>query len=106
MREHYQELLNYVQEIENKYGTVGLMNDRELNHMLKLSHPCYKNDCANLNQYEVTIIKKYLKGDINIRQLSYYLGGITDEKADYKARLYRTGRYELTNRKNYWETRK
>lgn len=103
MREHYQELLNYVQKIENKYGTVGLMNKRERNYMLKLSYPCYKNECASLNQYEITIINKYLNGDINVRQLSYYLGGITDEKANRKAQLYKAGRYELTNHKNYWE---
>lgn len=106
MREHYRELLNYVQKMESKYGTVGLMNKRERKYMLKLSYPCYKNECANLNQYEITIIKRYLNGDINIRQLSYYLGGITDEKADYKARLYRTGRYELTSHRNYWEMKK
>ena len=106
MREHYQELLNYVQKIESKYGTVGLINDRELNHMLKLSYPCYKNEYASLNQYEITIIKRYLKDDINIRQLSYYLGGITDEKADRKARLYKAGRYELNNHKNYWEVKR
>lgn len=106
MRKHYRELLAYVQKIENKYGTVGLMNKRERRYMLKLSYPCYKNECANLNQYEVTIIKKYLNGDINVRQLSYYLGGITDEKADRKARLYKVGRYELTSHRNYWEMRR
>ena len=106
MRKHYRELLNYVQEIEEKYGTVCLMNKRELNHMLKLSYPCYKNECANLNKYEVTICKKYLKGDINVRQLSHYLGGITEAKADRKAQLYNAGRYQLTDRKNYWEVRR
>lgn len=106
MREHYRELLNYVQEIENKYGTVGLMNNWELNHMLKLSYPCYKNEYANLNKYEVTIIKRYLKGDINLHQLSHYFGGITEESADRKVQLYKIGRYELTNHRNYWEVRK
>ena len=106
MREHYQELLNYVQEIESKYGTVGLMNKRERNYMLKLSYPCYKNEYASLNKYEVTIIRRYLNGDINIRQLSYYLGGITDENANRKARLYKAGRYELTNHRNYWELKR
>ena len=103
MRNGYRKLLNYVQEMESKYGTVGLMNDRERNYMLKLSYPCYKNEYASLNKYEITIIKRYLKGDINVRQLSYYLGGITDEKANRKAQLYKAGRYELTNHKNYWE---
>lgn len=106
MREHYHELLAYVQKIENKYGTVGLMNKRERNYMLKLSHPCYKNEQASLNQYEITIIKRYLKGDINVRQLSYYLGGITDENANRKAQLYKAGRYELTNHSNYWEMKR
>lgn len=105
MRKKYPELLAYVQEIEEKYGTVCLMNDRERRRMLKLSKLCYKNECANLNQYEVTVIGKYLNDDINIRQLSYYLGGITESEADYKARLYMTGRYELTQHKNYWERR-
>lgn len=103
MREHYRELLTYVQKMENKYGTVGLMNDRERNYMLKLSYPCYKNEYADLNNYEITIIKRYLKGDINVRQLAYYLGGITEAKAEYKAQLYKVGRYELTKHKNYWE---
>lgn len=103
MREHYRELLNYVQEIESKYGTVSLMNNRERNYMLKLSYPCYKNEYADLNKYEITIINKYLSGDINLHQLSYYLGGITEESADRKARLYKVGRYELTKHKNYWE---
>lgn len=106
MKENYRKLLNYVQEMESKYGTVNLVNNRELRYMLKLSYPCYKNEQANLNKYEVTIIKKYLKGDINVRQLSYYLGGITDEKANRKAELYRDGRYELTKHRNYWELRK
>ena len=103
MRKHYRKLLNYVEKMESKYGTVVLMNKRELRYMLKLSYPCYKDEYANLNQYEVTIIKKYLNGDINVRQLSYYLGGITDEKANRKAQLYKAGRYVLTNHRNYWE---
>lgn len=106
MREHYRELLNYVQEIESKYGTVSLMNDRERNYMLKLSYPCYKNEYADLNNYEITIIKRYLKGDINVRQLAYYLGGITEAKAERQAKLYNVGRYELTDRKNYWELKR
>lgn len=103
MKENYRKLLAYVQKIENKYGTVGLMNDRERNYMLKLSYPCYKNEYADLNNYEITIIKRYLKGDINVRQLAYYLGGITEAKAEHKAQLYKAGRYELTKHKNYWE---
>ena len=106
MRQHYQELLAYVQKIENKYGTVVLMNKRERNCMLKLSYPCYKNEYANLNKYEVTIIRRYLKDDINVRQLSHYLGGITEENANRKAQLYKAGRYELTNHRNYWEVRR
>lgn len=106
MRKHYRELLNYVQDIESKYGTVGLMNNLELNHMLKLSYPCYKNEYATLNKYEITIIKRYLKDDINVRQLSYYLGGVTDGKALKMAKLYANGRYELTERKNYWELKR
>jgi len=101
LKKHYRELLAYVQEIERKHGTVNFMNKRERRHMLKLSYPCYKNEQANLNQYEITVIGKYLKGYINIRQLSYYLGGITGKKADYKAKLYKAGRYELKNHKNY-----
>jgi len=106
LRERYRELLNYIQKIENKYGTVGLMNEHERNHMLKLSYPCYKNDYADLNKYEITIIERYLKADINVRQLAYYLGGITEENADRKARLYKAGRYELTNHRNYWEVKR
>ena len=106
MRKNYPELLNYIQNIENKYGTVGLMNDRERNYMLKLSYPCYKNEYADLNNYEITIIKRYLKGDINVRQLAYYLGGITEVKAEHKAQLYKVGRYELNNHKNYWEVKR
>ena len=106
MREGYRELLDYVQEIERKYGTVSLMNDRERNYMIKLSYPCYKNEYANLNKYEVTIIKRYLKDDINLHQLSHYLGGITEESADRKVQLYKAGRYELTQHKNYWEVRR
>lgn len=92
--------------MESKYGTVILMNKREFRYMLKLSHPCYKDEQASLNKYEVTIIKKYLKGDINVRQLSYYLGGITGEKANREAQLYKVGRYELTNHRNYWEVKR
>ena len=106
MRKHYRELLNYIQEIEGKYGTVGLMNKRELNHMLKLSYPCYKNEYANLNQYEIAVINQYLKGDINVRQLAYYLGGVTEAKAEHKAQLYKAGRYEFTNHRNYWELKR
>ena len=105
MREGYRELLNYVQEIEEKYGTVCMMSGHESKHMLKLSYPCYKNEQASLNQYEIAVINKYLSGDINVRQLSYYLGGITYKNADYKAKLYKAGRYELKNHRNYWETR-
>jgi len=103
LREHYRELLNYVQKIENKYGTGGLMNKWEQNYMLKLSKLCYKNEYADLNNYEITIIKRYLKGDINVRQLAYYLGGVTEAKAEHKAQLYKAGRYELTSHMNYWE---
>ena len=106
MKDNYRKLLAYVQKIENKYGTVGLMNKCERNYMLKLSYPCYKNEYASLNQYEITIIKRYLKGDINVRQLAYYLGGITDGKAEHKAQLYKVGRYELTNHRNYWEMKR
>ena len=106
MREHYPELLAYVQKIEDKYGTVCLMNKRERNYMIKLSYPCYKNEYANLNNYEIAVINQYLKGDINVRQLAYYLGGVTEAKAEHKAQLYKAGRYELTNHKNYWEVRR
>lgn len=103
MRKNYQELLNYVHEIEGKYGTVGLMDKRESLHMHKLSEPCYRNEYANLNQYEIAVINQYLKGDINVRQLAYYLGGIASKKAERKAQLYKAGRYELTDHRNYWE---
>lgn len=106
MRKGYRELLNYVQEIEGKYGTVCLMNKRERNYMLKLSCPCYKNEYASLNQYEITIIKRYLNGDINVRQLAYYLGRTTNKNADRKAQLYKAGRYKFTDHINYWEMRK
>jgi len=92
--------------MEDKHGTVMFMNDREINHMLKLSDPCYKNEYAKFNQYEATILEKHLKGNINIRQLAYYLGGITYKNAELKAKLYKFGRYELKNHKNYWELRK
>ena len=103
MREHYRELLNYVQKIEDKYGTVTLMDNFESAYMHKLSKPCYKNEFASLNQYEITICKKYLKGDINVHQLAYYLGGIASKKAERKAQLYKAGRYELNSHMNYWE---
>lgn len=103
MRKHYPELLAYVQEMESKYGTVRMMSGNERKYMLKLSYPCYKNEYASLNQYEITIIKRYLKGDINVRQLAYYLGGIKEKNADYKAKLYNAGRYELTSHRNYWD---
>ena len=106
MREHYHELLTYVQKIESKYGTVSLMNKRERNYMLKLSYPCYKNECVSLNQYEIAVINQYLKGDINVRQLAYYLGGVTEAKAEHKAQLYKAGRYELTDHRNYWELKR
>jgi len=106
LREGYRELLNYVQEIEGKYGTVSLMDKRESLYMHKLSEPCYRNEYANLNQYEIAVINQYLKGDINVRQLAYYLGGVTEAKAEHKAQLYKAGRYELTNHKNYWEVRR
>ena len=80
-----------------------MMSGHERKHMLKLSYPCYKNEYASLNKYEVAIIKRYLKADINVRQLSYYLGGVTEAKAERKAQLYKVGRYELTKHKNYWE---
>lgn len=102
MREHYPELFAYIQKIEKKYGTVCFMNKSERRHMLKLSYPCYKNEYASLNQYEIAVIRKYLKGNINIRQLAYCLGGITYKNAELKAKLYKFGRYELTNHKNYW----
>jgi len=106
LRKHYPELLSYVQKMESKHGTVCLMNRSESHHMLKLSYPCYKNEFASLNQYEITIIKRYLKGDINVRQLAYYLGGITEAKAEHKAQLYKVGRYELTDHRNYWELKR
>jgi len=106
LREGYRELLNYVQEIEGKYGTVSLMDKRESLYMHKLSEPCYRNEYANLNQYEIAVINQYLKGDINVRQLAYYLGGVTEAKAERKAQLYKAGRYELTNHRNYWELKR
>ena len=106
MREYYRELLNYVNKMEDKYGTVTLMDKWESSYMLKLSYPCYKNEYASLNKYEVTIIKRYLKDDINLHQLSHYLGGITNENANRKAELYKAGRYQLTNHKNYWELKR
>ena len=106
MRKHYPELLAYVQEMESKYGTVRMMSGNERKYMLKLSYPCYKNEYANLNNYEVTMCNKYLKGDINVRQLAYRLGGITKAKAERQAKLYKAGRYELTDRENYRELKR
>jgi len=106
LRKHYQELIDYVHKIEDKYGTVTLMDKWESSYMHKLSKPCYRNEYANLNQYEITVIRKYLSGEIIVRQLSYYLGGVTDGKALKMAELYANGRYELTNHKNYWELRR
>lgn len=105
MRNGYRELLNYVQEIEGKYGTVCLMNELENRKMLKLSKLCYNNEFANLNKYEETMIGKYLKGDIIVRQLSYYLN-TTDGKALKMAQLYSKGRYILTDHRNYWELKR
>jgi len=101
LKDDFKQLMDYVHKMEDKYGTVTLMDKWESLYMLKLSCPCYRNDCVNLNQYEITVIGKYLKGYINIRQLSHYLGGITGKKANYKAKLYKAGRYELKNHKNY-----
>jgi len=106
LKKDYQNLLNYVQEIERKHGTVNFMNKRERMHMLKLSYPCYKDEQVNLNKYEIAVINKYLSGDINVRQLSYYLGGIASKKAERKAQLYKAGRYNLTDHRNYWEAKK
>ena len=106
MRKHYQELIDYVHKIEDKYGTVTLMDKWESSYMQKLSKPCYQNEYANLNRYEVAIIDKYLSGDINVRQLAYYFGGVAEAKAEHKAQLYKVGRYELTNHRNYWEMKR
>lgn len=105
MRKNFPELLAYVQEIENKYGTVGLMDKSESYYMHKLSKPCYNNEFANLNKYEVAIIEKCLSGDIFVRQLAYYLN-TTDGKALKMAKLYSLGRYDLTDHRNYWEMKK
>lgn len=105
MRKHYPELLAYVHKIENKYGTVSLMDKWEQNYMLKLSKPCYQNEFANLNKYETAVIKKYLSGEIIVRQLAYYLN-TTDGKAAKMAKLYSMGRYDLTNHRNYWEMKR
>jgi len=83
-----------------------MMSGHERKYMMKLSYPCYKNEYADLNKYEITIIERYLKGDINVRQLAYYLGGITEAKAEHKAQLYKAGRYEFTNHRNYWELKR
>lgn len=105
MRKGYRELLAYVQEIEGKYGSVCMMGVRESRHMHELSKLCYNNEFANINRYETTVIKKYLSGDIIVRQLAYYLN-TTDGKAAKMAKLYSMGRYNLTNHKNYWEMKK
>lgn len=105
MKDEFKLLMDYVHKIEDKYGTVTLMDKKESSYMQKLSNPCYRNEYANLNQYEVTVIKKYLSGEIIVRQLAYYLN-TTDGKALKMATLYAKGRYELTNHKNYWELRR
>lgn len=102
MKDDFKQLINYVHEIEDKYGTVTLMDKWESSYMHKLSKPCYRNEFANLNQYEVTIIEKYLSGEIIVRQLAYYLN-TTDGKAAKMAKLYSMGRYDLTDHRNYWE---
>ena len=106
MRKHYQELIDYVHKMEDNYGPVTLMDKFEKSYMHKLSKPCYRNEYANLNQYEIAVINQYLKGDINVRQLAYYLGGVTEAKAEHKAQLYKAGRYEFTNHRNYWELKR
>lgn len=105
MKDDFKQLMDYVHKMEDKHGTVTLMDKLESSYMHKLSKPCYRNEYANLNRYEVTIIKKYLSGDIIVRQLSYYLN-TTDGKALKMAHLYAKGRYNLTNHKNYWEMKK
>lgn len=105
MKEGYRKLLNYVHKMEDKYGTVGLMDKLESSYMHKLSKPCYRNEYANLNKYEVTVIDKYLSGEIIVRQLAYYLN-TTDGKAFKMAKLYSMGRYDLTDHRNYWEMKR
>jgi len=104
LKDDFKQLIEYVHKMENKYGTVSLMDKRESSYMHKLSKPCYRNEYANLNKYEVTVIKKYLSGEIIVRQLAYYLN-TTDGKAAKMAQLYSMGRYDLTNKKNYWESK-
>lgn len=103
LKDDFKQLMNYVHKIESKHGTVMLMNKRERNYMHKLSKPCYRNEYANLNQYEIAVIKKYLSGEITDHQLAYYLGGIAKSQALKMAQLYANGCYDLTNHKNYWE---
>lgn len=103
MKENYRKLLAYVRKMESKYGTVMLMNKRECSHMHKLSKPCYRNEDANLNRYEIAVIKKHLSGNISDRKLAYYLGRVTKTQALKMATLYNNGRYTLTDHKNYWE---
>ena len=103
MKDEFKQLMDYVHKIEDKYGTVILMDNLESAYMHKLSKPCYRNEYVNLNRYEIEVIKRYLSGDIIDRQLAYYLGGVTKSQALQMAALYASGRYELTNHKNYWE---
>jgi len=105
LKDDFKQLIDYVHKMEDKHGTVTLMDKNESSYMHKLSKPCYRNEYANLNKYEVTIIEKFLKGDIIIRQLAYYLN-TTDGKAAKMAQLYSMGRYELTNQRNYWELKR
>lgn len=105
MKDDFKQLIDYVHKMEDKHGTVTLMDKRESSYMHKLSKPCYLNEYANLNKYEIAVIKKYLSGEIIIRQLAYYLN-TTDGKALKMAQLYAMGRYELTSHKNYWEMKK
>lgn len=105
MKDNFKQLIDYVHKMEDKYGTVCLMDKFESSYMHKLSKPCYRNEFANLNQYEVTIIEKYLSGDIIVRQLAYYLN-TTDGKALKMAKLYAKGRYDLTDHRNYWELKR
>lgn len=103
MKDDFKQLMNYVHKIENKYGTVMLMDKWESNYMHKLSKPCYRSEDANLNRYEIAVIKKHLSGEINDRKLAYYLGRITKTQALKMATLYNNGHYTLTDHKNYWE---
>lgn len=105
MKDDFKQLIDYVHKMEDKHGTVTLMDKWESSYMHKLSKLCYRNEYANLNKYEVTIIKKYLSGEIIVRQLSYYLN-TTDSKAAKMAKLYAMGRYDLTDHRNYWEMKR